>query len=93
MAIDTATKRYSILNFGRVPTFPLFVPSGTTVDAGDRSHLLNMYSGIALGEIVIPQTITLDGGTENYELASNYKAVTVYRGSASDNFFIISDVN
>mgnify|MGYP000887022189 CR=1 FL=1 len=44
MAVDTASKRLSIL-FGE--TLP--VPSGSFV-AGDRLHLLELYSGLATGD-------------------------------------------
>jgi hypothetical protein len=47
MAVDTASRRFSMMNFGTVPTSPLFIPDGT-VDAGDRYHLLNLYHGITL---------------------------------------------
>ena len=45
MAIDTAAKRLSALNFGRGILLP--APDGT-IDAGDKATLLNLYSGIAL---------------------------------------------
>ena len=47
MAIDTRQKRFSMLNFSWVPPVALFEADGT-VDADDRAHLLNLYSGIAL---------------------------------------------
>jgi hypothetical protein len=51
MAIDTASKRFSMMNLGTVPTSPLFIPDGTIND-GDKYHLLNLYFGIALGSPV-----------------------------------------
>ncbi len=47
MAVDTAQKRFSMLNFGWVPGVMLFEADGA-VDADDRSHLLHLYSGITL---------------------------------------------
>lgn len=47
MAIDTASKRFSMVNFGHVPVTPLIIPDGT-VGAGDQYHLLNLYFGITL---------------------------------------------
>lgn len=47
MAIDTAAKRYSMENFGNPIITPLIIPDGT-VEASDRAHFLNLYSGIAL---------------------------------------------
>lgn len=49
MAIDTAQKRFSMMNFGRQPILPLFIPDGSV----DRYHLLNLYSGIIL-DLPIP---------------------------------------
>ncbi len=49
MAVDSAAKRLSMMNavsgFG-VYILPMFEPDGA-VDADDRAHLLNLYSGIA----------------------------------------------
>lgn len=53
MAIDTAAKRYSMMNFGRNPVIPMIIPDGT-IGAPDRSHFLNLYSGIALGAETAP---------------------------------------
>jgi hypothetical protein len=50
MAIDTASKRASILGFGSGDLLP--VPSGA-LEAGDRLTLLWLYSGIDAGNIVI----------------------------------------
>jgi hypothetical protein len=47
MAIDTAAKRFSLLNFGRQPVSPLFITDGT-VNTGDKYHLLTLYYGIIL---------------------------------------------
>jgi hypothetical protein len=47
MAIDTRQKRFSMLNFSWVPPVALFEADGS-VDADDRAHLLNLYSGITL---------------------------------------------
>lgn len=50
MAIDTAEKLYSMMNFVSGPgvcTVPMFEPDGS-IDDDDRFHLLNLYSGIAL---------------------------------------------
>ena len=45
MAIDTTQKRLSSLNFSWVPGVTLPDADGT-VDAGDKSHMLHLYSGI-----------------------------------------------
>lgn len=47
MAIDSANKRFSMMNFGIQPISPLFIPDGT-VDAGDKYHMLTLYYGISL---------------------------------------------
>ena len=45
MAVDTAEKRFSMMNFSDGVSIP-FVPDGT-VELADRQHLLDAYSGIA----------------------------------------------
>lgn len=59
MAFDTAAKRLSILNFGAGDLLPK--PSGT-VDAGERSTLLDLYSGIPLNPPPTPSAIAFRGG-------------------------------
>ena len=53
MAVDTATKRYAMINFGAADLM-MPVPDGT-VAAVDRSHFLGMYlaggAAITFGEI------------------------------------------
>ena len=46
MAIDTRQKRFSMLNHSWVPYVALF-EADSSVDADDRGHLLNLYSGNA----------------------------------------------
>ncbi len=45
MALDTAEKRISMLNFGLPWWTTLPVPDGS-FDVGDRIHFLHLYSGI-----------------------------------------------
>lgn len=47
MAVNTASRRFSMMRLGRVGVGPLPPPDGA-IDAGDRAHLLGLYSGIAL---------------------------------------------
>lgn len=48
MAIDTAMKRFSMLNMASPnPYIRLFEPDGA-VDADDRAYLLHIYGGNAL---------------------------------------------
>ena len=51
MAIDSASKRASIMAFADGALLP--VPDGT-IAAEDRLTLLWLYSGIAAGDVVIP---------------------------------------
>jgi len=46
MAVDTAEKRYSMLNFG-LPFFRALPQVDGGIEADDRLHLLGLYSGIA----------------------------------------------
>ena len=50
MAVDSARKRFSMMNFGSPIIMPLFIPDGT-IDDEDRYHLLNLYYGINIGPI------------------------------------------
>ena len=49
MAVDTAEKRFSMLNFGDGTTIHLLFETDGAVDLDDRQHLLDCYSGIAFG--------------------------------------------
>jgi hypothetical protein len=49
MAVDTAQKRFSMLNFGDGTTIHLLFEQDGAVDLDDRQHLLDCYSGIAFG--------------------------------------------
>ena len=49
MAIDTAEKRFSMLNFGDGTHIHMTFQIDGAVDLDDRQHLLDMYSGIAFG--------------------------------------------
>ncbi len=49
MAVDTAEKRFSMMNFGGLPgTLKLMFEPDGSVDADDRAHMLDLYAGIAL---------------------------------------------
>ena len=62
MAIDTAQKRYSMMDFGSPYPIHLFEPDGA-VDLDDRQHLLALYSGIVITVVVvIPPSIGGGGG-------------------------------
>lgn len=54
MAIDTAEKRFSMLNFGDGSTIHLLFEADSTVDLDDRQHLLDCYSGIAFSGAAPP---------------------------------------
>lgn len=49
MAIDTAAKRHSAINWG-LPWRTMPLPDGT-IDQGDRQHVALMYSGILASEM------------------------------------------
>ena len=53
MAIDTRSKRFSMLYVASPVAFsPLFEADGA-VDADDRAQTLHLYGGIALGETAV----------------------------------------
>lgn len=49
MAVDTAEKRFSMLNFGDGSTIHLLFEVDGAVNLDDRQHLLDCYSGIVFG--------------------------------------------
>ena len=53
MALDSRTKRLSMLAFSSPLPVPLFDPSGSVLDAGDRLCMLHLYRGIAAGVAVL----------------------------------------
>ena len=55
MAVDTAQKRSSMINFGEIDQMLFQVDSA--VDLDDRQHLLGCYSGITFGSITLSPTI------------------------------------
>jgi len=80
MAIDTAAKRFSMLNFGTQPIIPLFIPDGS-VDEGDRLHLLTLYSGISLSAVTPP---TFNGSLSDIDVAANSEKTIDYSGYFTD---------
>ena len=51
MAIDTAEKRFSMLNFGDGTHIHMMIAADGRIDADDRMHFLDLYSGFELGEL------------------------------------------
>ena len=49
MAVDTAEKRFSMMNFGDGTTIHLLPEPDGSIDLDDRQHLLDCYSGVAFG--------------------------------------------
>ena len=49
MAVDSKEKRLSIINLG-LPWWTTLPEADGAIDADDRLHLLNLYSGIAAAE-------------------------------------------
>ncbi len=48
MAIDSRQKRFSMMSFGSPIRFYALNEADGTIDADDKYHLLNLYSGITL---------------------------------------------
>jgi len=73
MAVDTATKRASLLH--------LVLPDGT-ISAGDRLTLARLYSGIAAGEpaVAAPSHSALGRFEAQHNLAGKFGARHLMRG-------------
>jgi hypothetical protein len=56
MGVDTAAKRFSIMNLGSPWRGPMIVPSGT-VNAAERLAFLYLYNGIPAGGLVTVQDV------------------------------------
>ena len=73
MAVDTRQKRFSMMTVSshslRGVTVPLWEVDGA-VDLDDRTHLLGLYSGIALGAAVAD----LSGTRRNRQMKSLIRA-------------------
>lgn len=79
MAIDTAARRYSMLNFGKPWVIPTMIPDGT-IGEPDRAHLLNLYSGISLSSVAAPtftgeihnRFVQKNTGTHQYDYSGSF---------------------
>jgi len=54
MAVDTKSKRLSVLNLSSGVSLLVLPDPDATIDGGDQQHLLDCYSGIAFGAAVAP---------------------------------------
>ncbi len=54
MAVDTAEKRFSMLNFGDGNNWHMLPQVDGSIDLDDRQHLLDCYSGIVFAGGVAP---------------------------------------
>jgi hypothetical protein len=59
MAVDTAEKRFSMLNFGDGNHWHMTFQVDGSVDLDDRQHLLDCYSGIVFQGGVAPSERTM----------------------------------
>lgn len=46
MPVDTAAKRFSMMNLGSYIHLVVLMPPDGTIGQGDRQHLLDCYSGV-----------------------------------------------
>lgn len=58
MAIDTNEKLLSMLNFGDGTTLHVLWEADAVVNADDRLHLLDLYSGIAASGVISYVAVT-----------------------------------
>ena len=52
MSVDTAKRRFSMLNFGEGSTLYLLFKSDGAVNNDDRVHLLDLYNGFVLSGFI-----------------------------------------
>lgn len=65
MAVDTAAKRFAIMDFD-IPTQPGMQPPVNGINAADRASLLWLYGGIALaGEVAATDGPNIQGFLAN----------------------------
>ena len=62
MAIDSASDRKAMLNFGDDNASLMAAPAATAVDASDRAQLLGLYNGFTLGDGTTTPTTDPDPG-------------------------------
>lgn len=75
MAIDTASRRYSMIGFG-APGVELVtpVPDGS-ITAPDRAHLLGLYPGISIVVVVSDRVLrAVDGSGPRYSGADGSRS-------------------
>lgn len=80
MAVDTAAKRFSMMNFGTQPIHPLFIPDGSIND-GDKYHLLTLYSGISLSAVTAP---VFSGNLSDLDISAGTTKTVDYSSYFSD---------
>lgn len=71
MAVDTANKRYSMIQFARMSTHMLPIPDGT-IGVQDRAMYEHLYHGIALDSLTppVPSTSRGSGAKKGHRLGS-----------------------
>lgn len=94
MAIDSKSKRFSMLNFGSISTDLLPNPDGT-IDQGDRQHLLDLYSGVlagvALADVIV--ALQIDDGGGFVDIDGTKRSINLSSGYGSVSFGVITDVS
>lgn len=87
MAVDTAQKRLSMMDFGNPFPIGLFEPDGS-IDLDDRTHLLGLYSGIVITAQIIIQSVVV---ASEIFLAGNVEAEIYHAGVVKAEVFRAGD--
>ena len=92
MALDTAMKRFSMLNMASSVYPLLFEPDGS-VDADDRAFLLRVYGGNALSSAVVSaiQTFAITGRFDTGATDLLLGLEGGYRLELEDGFDVVLD--
>ena len=75
MAIDSAAKRLSILDFDTAPFVAMPAPDGTIASA-DMLHLLGLYSGIAAASLG-PGTAAIANSVASASIANSVAGASI----------------
>ncbi len=85
MAIDTAQKRFSMMNFVSFSAIHLYTlpQADGSIDVDDRRYLLDLYSGLALQATLLPEYFDIKGSyVTTLDMKGSYVTTVDFKGSS-----------